>query len=62
VILLVDSLYAEATEAAKWRAALSASTLDFISILGDIKFEARLWNRSQSVIFSTGDDILLVLT
>jgi hypothetical protein len=23
-------------------------------ILGDIKFEARLWNRSKSVIFSNG--------
>jgi hypothetical protein len=42
VILLVDSLYAEATEAVKSRAALSASTPDFIYILGDIKFEARL--------------------
>jgi hypothetical protein len=42
VIFLVDSLYVEATEAVKSRAALSASTPDFISILGDIKFEARL--------------------
>jgi hypothetical protein len=42
VILLVDSLYAEATEAVKSRATLSASNPDFISVLGDIKFEARL--------------------
>jgi hypothetical protein len=62
VILHVDSLYAEATEAVKSRAALSASTPDFISILRDIKFEARLWNRPKSVIFSSGAGILLVLT
>jgi hypothetical protein len=42
VILLVDSLYAEAMEAVKSHAALSASTLELISILGDNKFEARL--------------------
>jgi hypothetical protein len=42
VILFVDSLYAEATEAVKSRGASSASTSSFISILGDIKFEARL--------------------
>jgi hypothetical protein len=42
VILLVDSLYAEAIEAVKLRAALSASTHDLISILGDINSEARL--------------------
>jgi hypothetical protein len=42
VIILVDNLYAEATEAVKERAALSASTSELISILGDIKFEARL--------------------
>jgi hypothetical protein len=41
-ILLVDSLYAEAVEAIKARAALSASTPKLISILRDIKFEARL--------------------
>jgi hypothetical protein len=39
VILLVDSLYAEATEAVKSRAAY---TRDLISILGDTKFEAKL--------------------
>jgi hypothetical protein len=38
VILLVDNLYAEALEAVKARAALSASTPELISILGDIKF------------------------
>jgi hypothetical protein len=42
VILLVDSLYAEAIEAVKSRAALSASTLDFISIFGGINSEVRL--------------------
>jgi hypothetical protein len=42
VILLVDSLYAEAIEAVKLRAALSASTPELISILGDINSEARL--------------------
>jgi hypothetical protein len=42
VILLVDSLYAEAIEAVKARAALSASTLVLISNLEDIKSEARL--------------------
>jgi hypothetical protein len=42
VTLLVDSLYAEAIEAVKARAALSASAPEFISILSDIKFEVRL--------------------
>jgi hypothetical protein len=42
VILHVDSLYAEAIEAVNSRAALSASTPEFISILGDINSEARL--------------------
>jgi hypothetical protein len=42
VILLVDSLYAEAIEAEKSRAALSASTPDLCSILGDINSDARL--------------------
>jgi hypothetical protein len=41
VILLVASLYAEAIEAVKERAALSTSTPELISIQGDIKFEAR---------------------
>jgi hypothetical protein len=54
VILLVDSLYAEAIESVKARAALSASTPELISMLGDIKFEARLRNRSQSVNVSAG--------
>jgi hypothetical protein len=35
VVVLVDSLYAEATEATKSRAALSASIHEFTSILGD---------------------------
>jgi hypothetical protein len=42
VAVLVDSLYAEAIEAAKWRAALSASIHELISTLGDTKAEARL--------------------
>jgi hypothetical protein len=42
VTLLVASLYAEAIDAIKSRAALSASTLELISILGDINTEARL--------------------
>jgi hypothetical protein len=42
MILLVANLYAEAIEAVKLRAALSASTPELISSLGDIKFEARL--------------------
>jgi hypothetical protein len=42
VILLVNSLYAEAVEAVKARAALSASAPELISILGGIKFEVRL--------------------
>jgi hypothetical protein len=48
VILFVGSLYAEATEAVKSRAALSASTAELISILGDINFEAGVLNRSES--------------
>jgi hypothetical protein len=52
VNLLVNSLYAEAIEAVKWHAALSASIPELILILGDIKFEARLWNRFQPVHFS----------
>jgi hypothetical protein len=48
VILLVDNLlvYADAIEAVKARAALSASAPELISILGDFKFEVRLWNRN----------------
>jgi hypothetical protein len=59
VILLVDSLYADAIEAVKARAALSASTLELISILGDIRFEARLHQISK---LSTGSEFCLVLT
>jgi hypothetical protein len=46
VTLLVVSLYAEGTESVKSRAALSASTPELISILGDINSEAGLWNWS----------------
>jgi hypothetical protein len=42
VTLHVDSLYAEAREAVKSRAALSASIAELISILGEISSEARL--------------------
>jgi hypothetical protein len=42
LFLLVDSLYAEAVEAAKSRAALSASIHELISTLRDTKAEARL--------------------
>jgi hypothetical protein len=49
--LLVASLYAEATGTVKSRVALSASTPELISILGDINSEARLCNRSKSVNF-----------
>jgi hypothetical protein len=49
--LLVDRLYAEATEAVKLHATLLASSSKLILILGDIKSEARLWNYSQSVTF-----------
>jgi hypothetical protein len=42
VTLLVASLYAQAVEVVKLRAALSASAPELISILGDINSEARL--------------------
>jgi hypothetical protein len=42
IILLVDNLYAEATEAIKSRAALLASTPELISTLDDINSEAML--------------------
>jgi hypothetical protein len=51
VTLLVASLYAEATEEVKSRAALSASIPELILILGDINSKARFLNRSQSVNF-----------
>jgi hypothetical protein len=60
VTLLVASLHAEAIEAVKSRAALSASTPELISILGDINSEARLLNQSQSVIFAIGSEIFLI--
>jgi hypothetical protein len=58
VSLLADSLYAEAIEAVKALAALSASTPELIWMFGDINFEARLLNRSQSVNFSAGAERL----
>jgi hypothetical protein len=42
VILLVASLYAEAIEAVKSRAALSASSSELIWIIAEIVSEARL--------------------
>jgi hypothetical protein len=39
---IVDNLYAEAREVVKSRVALSASSTELISILGDIKSEAKL--------------------
>jgi hypothetical protein len=42
VILLFDSRYAEAIETVNARTALSDSTPELISILGDIKFEVKL--------------------
>jgi hypothetical protein len=62
VILLVNSLYAEAIEAAKSRITLSVSYPELIWILGEINSEARLWNRSQSVNLSMGSKRFLVLT
>jgi hypothetical protein len=61
VVVLVDSLYAEATETAESRAALLFSIHELISTLGDTKAEARLWNRSQFVNFSTKSKISLTL-
>jgi hypothetical protein len=60
VILLVDSLYAEAIETVKLQAALSASYSELICILGEINSEAKLWNRSQSVNLSIGSERFLV--
>jgi hypothetical protein len=62
LILLVDSLYAEAMEAVNSSTVLSASTPELISFLGDIKLETSFWNRSQSVNFSSGSDSFLVVT
>jgi hypothetical protein len=42
LFFFVDSLYAEAIEATKSRAALSASIHELVSTLGDTKAEARL--------------------
>jgi hypothetical protein len=64
VILLVDSLYVEATEAVKSETAFSASFPELIWILGKItsNSEAMLWNRSQPVNLSTWFETFLVLT
>jgi hypothetical protein len=48
VTFLVDNLYAEAMEAVKSRASLSASIPALISSLGDINSEAMFWTRSPS--------------
>jgi hypothetical protein len=61
VTLLVDNLYDEAIEAVELRAALSASTPQLILIFGVINSEARLWNLFQSVNFSIGSEIFLIL-
>jgi hypothetical protein len=62
VIFLVDSLYGEAIEAVKSRAALSASSFGLIWIPSKINSYSWLWNRSQSVNLSTGLERYLVLT
>jgi hypothetical protein len=62
VILLVANLYAEAIEAVKSRAALSASSPELISVLAYTEAEASLWNFSQYVNFSAGSERSLVLT
>jgi hypothetical protein len=54
VILLVDSLYAEAIEAVKSRAALSVSSPELICILCEINSEVILWNRPHLWIFQLG--------
>jgi hypothetical protein len=59
---LVDSLFTDATEAEKSRAALLALLEERIWIFGDIISEARLWNSSQSVSYSTRFKHSLVLT
>jgi hypothetical protein len=53
VILLVDSLYAEAIEAVNSWATLSPPSPELISIVGAINPETRIWNSSQSVNLST---------
>jgi hypothetical protein len=61
IMLHVNSLYAEDTEAVRLRAALLASSFELIWILGEINWEARLWNCSQSVNLSTGSEWFLVI-
>jgi hypothetical protein len=56
VMLLVESMYAEAIGAGKSRAALSAFSPELIWILGVIIWDARLWSRSQSLNLSTGSE------
>jgi hypothetical protein len=53
LILQVDSPCAESVVAVKSYAALSASSPELISFLGDIKSGSRIWNRSQHVDFDS---------
>jgi hypothetical protein len=62
IVILVDSLDAEAIVTAKSLAALSISIHELISILGDTKSEVKLSNCSQPVNFSDGSKTLLALT
>jgi hypothetical protein len=52
ITLVVDSLYAEAREAVKSCAILSASSSELILIQGNIKSKARLCTRSKSEFFN----------
>jgi hypothetical protein len=56
VIFLVHSLCAEALEEVLLLAALSASSLELIWILGEINSVARLWNSSKPVNLATGSE------
>jgi hypothetical protein len=59
---LVGSLYAEALEAVKSRAALSASSSQLISVIVHIISQVSLWNLSQSMNFVTAFERFLDLT
>jgi hypothetical protein len=54
VNLLVDSLYAEVIDVVWSRAALSSNTSELISTQVGVRSEARFWNRSKSLNFSSG--------
>jgi hypothetical protein len=56
VILLVDSLYAEAIEAVKLWAALLSFSPELIWILAETNSAVKLRNCSQSVNLSTGSE------